>query len=155
VDFPAEGDYISASPEETARFAERLAPRLGPGSVVGLAGTLGAGKTVFAGGLARGMGIGEEVRSPTYTIINEYGGEGPGTLPLYHMDAYRLSGDDDFRLAGGEELLYGKGICVIEWPERLGLLPRDLVSVTISIMEDGRRLIRYRTGGSSGDCTGP
>ena len=147
MDFPVRGEYLTASPEETAAAAGALAPRLGPGSIVALRGPLGAGKTVFARALAGSLGVDGAVTSPTYTIISEYQGRNAaGPLPFYHMDAYRLSGDDDFRLAGGEELLYGGGVCVIEWPGRLGLLPRNIVSVTISVMEDGRRLILYRDG---------
>jgi tRNA threonylcarbamoyladenosine biosynthesis protein TsaE len=116
---------------------------LEPGSIVTLKGTLGAGKTVLASGIARALGITGQITSPTYTIINEYGEK----TPLYHIDAYRLTGDDDFRLAGGEELLYGKGVCIIEWPERLSLLPQDKVTmVEITIMEDGKRKILYKNG---------
>jgi tRNA threonylcarbamoyladenosine biosynthesis protein TsaE len=81
---------FSASPEETRAAGERLAPHLPKGAVVALRGGLGAGKTCFAKGIARGLGITEEITSPTYTIISEYEG------PFYHIDAYRLAGDDDF-----------------------------------------------------------
>ncbi|GHV85086.1 hypothetical protein AGMMS50230_06940 [Spirochaetia bacterium] len=146
MDFPAEGEYNSSSAEETAHIAENLAARLGPGSIVTLTGRLGAGKTVFAAGFARALGISEQVTSPSYTIISEYEAVSgfTGSIPFYHMDCYRLSGDDDFRLAGGEDLLYGKGICLIEWPERLCLLPETVFAVTIDIMEDSRRKIRYQ-----------
>jgi len=139
VDYPSKADYVSSNPEETMRIGEKIGSRLKPGSIVALRGKLGAGKTVFARGIARSMGVQEELTSPTYTIINEYETE---TMPFYHIDAYRLSGDDDFRLAGGEEKLYGNGACVIEWPQRIKL-PSSAVNVEIEIMEDGRRHIHY------------
>jgi len=140
---PVYRECISSSPEETRRLGEEIGSLLGPGSIVRLMGKMGAGKTVLAGGVALALGVAETVTSPTYTIISEYG----GSLPLYHIDTYRLAGDEDFQLAGGEELLYGKGICVIEWPERLTLLPMDKVlTVEITILEDGKRKIRYTTG---------
>ncbi|MDR2701532.1 MAG: tRNA (adenosine(37)-N6)-threonylcarbamoyltransferase complex ATPase subunit type 1 TsaE [Spirochaetaceae bacterium] len=137
------GEYVSSSPEETLLLGEKIGGLLGPGSIVTLKGTLGAGKTVLAAGIARALGISGQITSPTYTIINEYGNK----TPLYHIDAYRLAGDEDFRLAGAEELLYGKGVCIIEWPERLSLLPQDKVfKVEIVIREDGKRKILYKNG---------
>jgi len=94
-------EYASFSPDETAELGERLARRLGPGSVIALRGGLGAGKTCLVKGIARGLGITENVTSPTYTIISEYA----GAVPLYHIDAYRLSGDEDFENTGAGELL--------------------------------------------------
>ena len=139
MDYPPKADYISSDPEETMQIGEEIGSRLKPGSIVALRGKLGAGKTVFARGIARSLGVQEELTSPTYTIINEYETE---TMPFYHIDAYRLSGDDDFRLAGGEEKLYGNGVCVVEWPQRIKL-PAFAVNVEIEIMEDGRRHIHY------------
>jgi tRNA threonylcarbamoyladenosine biosynthesis protein TsaE len=136
-------EYLSSSPEETLLLGEEIGKSLAPGSIVTLKGQLGAGKTVFAGGIARALGITETITSPTYTIINEYGKD----IPLYHIDTYRLAGDDDFILTGAEELLYGQGICIIEWPERLSLLPEDKIfAVEIIIMEDGKRKILCKSG---------
>ena len=131
---------ISSTPEETMLQGEKIGSILKPGDIVALKGNLGAGKTVFARGIARSLGVQEELRSPTYTIISEYEAE---FMQFFHMDAYRLSGDDDFRLAGGEELLYGSGVCVIEWPERISL-PSSAFYVHIEIMEDGKRCIHYK-----------
>jgi tRNA threonylcarbamoyladenosine biosynthesis protein TsaE len=120
-------------------LGERIAPLLPGGSVIALRGTLGAGKTCFAKGIARGLGIPEDVTSPTYTIIAEYA----GTLPLYHIDAYRLEGDEDFTALGGEEFLYGEGVSLIEWSERIpGSIPLEALTVEIEIQEDDRRNIR-------------
>jgi len=135
-------EYISSSPQDTLKLGEKIGKRLHPGSIVTLKGPLGAGKTVFASGIALALGITETITSPTYTIINEY----EGTVPFYHIDTYRLTGDEDFRLTGGEELLFEKGVCVIEWPERISLIPHDnVISIEITIMEDGKRKIRYDT----------
>jgi tRNA threonylcarbamoyladenosine biosynthesis protein TsaE len=135
-------EFISNSTEETLKLGEEIGKRLKPGSIVTLKGALGSGKTVFAAGIARALGVTETVTSPTYTIISEY----EGKIPLYHIDTYRLAGDEDFRLAGGEEALFGEGICVIEWPERLSLIPLDkAINVEITLMEDGKRAIRYNT----------
>ncbi|GHU15294.1 tRNA (adenosine(37)-N6)-threonylcarbamoyltransferase complex ATPase subunit type 1 TsaE [Spirochaetia bacterium] len=134
----------TSSPEETLALGERLAPHLCPGSVVALRGGLGAGKTCLTKGIARGLGIREEVTSPTYTIISEYGGTmfPYGKLPLYHIDAYRLTGDDDFANLGGEEMLYGSGVAVIEWSERIPhSLPADAITIDIEISGKEDRII--------------
>jgi tRNA threonylcarbamoyladenosine biosynthesis protein TsaE len=142
VDFPYKEAYISSSPLETMRLGEKIGGLLKPGGIVALKGNLGAGKTVFARGIARALGVTEDLTSPTYTIISEYPG---ADMNVYHMDAYRLSGHDDFVLAGGEDLLYGGGVCIVEWPERLRL-PGAVFSVEIEILEDGKRRIRYGAG---------
>jgi tRNA threonylcarbamoyladenosine biosynthesis protein TsaE len=130
---------LSSSPEETAALGERMGRLLSRGSVVALRGGLGAGKTCFAKGIARGLGVSEEVTSPTYTIISEY----EGSLPLYHIDAYRLSGDEEFRALGAEELLCGGGVSVIEWSERIPRsLPPEAVCVELEIAGGEKRRIR-------------
>jgi tRNA threonylcarbamoyladenosine biosynthesis protein TsaE len=120
-------------------LGERIARRLGSGSVVALRGGLGAGKTCLTKGIARGLGIDETITSPTYTIISEY----QGRLPLYHIDAYRLDGDEDFENLGGEELLCGGGVSVIEWSERIPRsLPENAVFIEMVISGGSRRIIR-------------
>lgn len=132
-------EIVSSSPEETAALGERIASRLGQGSVVALRGGLGAGKTCFVKGIARGLGINENVTSPTYTIISEY----RGIIPLYHIDAYRLAGDDDFENTGAGELMSGEGISVIEWSERIpNSLPPNAIIIEIAIRGQEERLIR-------------
>jgi tRNA threonylcarbamoyladenosine biosynthesis protein TsaE len=136
---PFQTEFVSSSPEETEALGERIARRLKPGSVVALRGGLGSGKTCLTRGIARGMGITETVTSPTYTIITEY----PGPVPLYHIDVWRLSGDEDFESAGGLELLGGDGIAVIEWSERLEhSLPPEAVTVSLDISGPENRRIR-------------
>jgi tRNA threonylcarbamoyladenosine biosynthesis protein TsaE len=118
-------------------LGKRVARHLRKGVVVALFGGLGAGKTCFVKGLARGLGIEDDITSPTYTIISEY----EGVLPLYHIDAYRLSGDAEFEDIGAADYLYGGGVSVIEWSERIpASIPADALTVTIEIREDGGRL---------------
>ena len=129
----------SASPEETMAIGEKIAAGLGKGSVVALRGGLGAGKTCLVKGIARGLGIREEVTSPTYTIVSEYAA---GPLPFYHIDAYRLGGEGEFDALGGDEYIHGGGIAVIEWSDRIpASIPRSALLVTIDILADGRRSI--------------
>lgn len=107
----------SRSEADTGSWARALAPHLKPGDLIGLQGELGTGKTTFVRALAEALGIAaERVRSPTFTLINEYSG---GRVPLYHIDLYRLEPSAVDRLAL-REYLYGDGVCVVEWIERLG-----------------------------------
>lgn len=121
-------------------LGEKIGRIIPGGTIVALHGTLGAGKTTFVKGIARGLGICEEITSPTYTIISEY----EGRLRLYHMDAYRLAGSEDFRESGGEEYFDDPGaVSIIEWAERIASsLPSRASSIDIQIMTDGSRLLR-------------
>jgi tRNA threonylcarbamoyladenosine biosynthesis protein TsaE len=150
-------DYLTSSSEETMVLGEKIARTLKPGGVVALRGALGAGKTCLTKGIARGLGVIEEVTSPTYTIVSEYaakecqnpygGGESGQVIPFYHIDAYRLSGDEDFENIGGEEIISGKGISVIEWSERLpNSIPPDALLITIEILDNEKRKISVGTG---------
>ena len=104
------------SPVETEALGERIAKILTPGTVIAYCGDLGAGKTAFTRGLARGLGYREPVTSPTYTIVNEYLG---GRLPLFHFDMYRLGSSDDLWDIGWEDYLERGGICAVEWSENV------------------------------------
>ncbi|GHV67347.1 tRNA (adenosine(37)-N6)-threonylcarbamoyltransferase complex ATPase subunit type 1 TsaE [Spirochaetia bacterium] len=131
---------VSSTVEETIALGEKIAGALHRGSVIALRGGLGAGKTCLVQGIARGLGITERITSPTYTIVSEYAAE--NSLPFYHIDAYRLEGDDDFSNLGGEEFLYGGGITAIEWSERIeGSIPAGALTIAIEILEDGKRRI--------------
>lgn len=131
---------LSRSPEETIAAGERLGALLEAGDVVALEAPLGAGKTVFAKGIARALGVRDVVTSPTFTIISEYEGE---RCPLYHIDAYRLAGSDDFYGAGGGEALFGGGVSVIEWSERIApLLPPSTITIKLTILKDTQREIK-------------
>lgn len=106
----------SKSPAETETIGQDLAARLSPGTVVAFTGDLGAGKTAFVRGMARGLGIPQRVTSPTFTIVNEYEG---GRLPLFHFDMYRLHSADDLFDIGWEDFLRRGGICAVEWSETI------------------------------------
>ncbi len=105
---------ITHSPEETERVGALLGSRLRPGDVVAFRGGLGAGKTAFTRGVARGLGIGGPVTSPTYTLVNEYL---TGRLPLFHFDLYRLASEDELFDIGWEDYLGRNGVCCVEWSE--------------------------------------
>lgn len=108
--------YLTNSPAETEILAQKLADRLQAGAIVAYTGDLGAGKTAFTRGLARGLGIRDRVTSPTFTIVNEYEG---GRLPLFHFDLYRLSSSDELFEIGWEDYLAKGGVCAVEWSEIL------------------------------------
>ena len=107
-------EYRTETPQETEALGEALGRVLPPGSVVAYTGGLGAGKTAFTRGLARGLGIQDRVTSPTYTIVNEYEG---GRLPLFHFDWYRLSDAEELFDIGWEDYLSRGGVCAVEWSE--------------------------------------
>ena len=122
-------ELLSHSPEETEDIGARLAQRLGPGAVVAFTGDLGAGKTAFTRGLARGLGIPDRITSPTFTIVNEYEG---GRLPLFHFDMYRLGSADELFDIGWEDYLRRGGVCAVEWSENIAdALEEDAVRVDI------------------------
>lgn len=130
--------YTSSSPQETLDLGFRIGKACIAGSIVSLRGSLGAGKTVLAKGIAKALEITESIVSPTFTLIQEY----EGTLPLYHMDLYRIGGADEFEMIGGEEMLYGNGVTLIEWSEKIhDMLPDGTIFVDISIMPDTKRQI--------------
>ena len=108
--------FITNSPEETEALGARLARALEPGAVVAFTGDLGAGKTAFTRGLARGLGVTDRVTSPTFTIVNEYLG---GRLPLFHFDMYRLASSDELFDIGWEDYLARGGVCAVEWSENV------------------------------------
>ena len=121
--------YLSHNEAETESIGESLATRLAAGSVVAYAGGLGAGKTAFTRGLARGLGYTGRVTSPTFTIVNEY----DGAVPLFHFDMYRLGDEDELFDIGWEDYLARGGVCAVEWSERVpGALPPGTVTVTIT-----------------------
>ena len=147
IELPA--TIITLSEGETFALGKHLASLLGKGDVVALKGPLGAGKTCFTKGIARGLGIEEELTSPSYTIIAEYEGRvGNEKIPFYHIDAYRLDGNNDFSAIGGEELVFGNGISVIEWSERIpDFIPSDAYTIDFGIIEDKKRSVKLSKQG--------
>lgn len=128
---------VARRPEDTMALGEAIGKAAPGGAVIAFKGELGAGKTTLSKGIARGLGIDEEVTSPTYTIISEYSGR----LRLIHMDAYRLGGEADFRELGGRELLGEAGsLCLVEWSEKLpGVFDSDAAVIDIRVEADGSR----------------
>jgi tRNA threonylcarbamoyladenosine biosynthesis protein TsaE len=132
--------FHSTRPEATENWGRILSEKLTAGAVIGLTGSLGAGKSVVTRGIARGLGIEGPITSPTYTLISEYH---QGRLSLYHMDLYRIEDPEEFELLGAQELIYGQGICIIEWYQLIeDLLPEDLIIIDLQIEQDGSRTIR-------------
>ncbi len=129
------------TPIETEELGRRIGEKLEKGDVVSLRGSLGAGKTVIAKGIARALGIEEAIVSPTFTIVQEY----DGREKLYHLDIYRLSGEDEFESMGGEEFLYPDGITLIEWSEKIdSMLPGETVFISITINDDLSRSVEIK-----------
>ena len=121
-------EYLSHSEQETEALGAALAQRLHGGDVISYRGDLGAGKTAFTRGLARGLGCTGRVTSPTFTIVNEYEGE----IPLFHFDLYRLGDEEELWDIGWEDYLDRGGVCAVEWSESFpGAIPPEAVTVTI------------------------
>jgi len=133
---------ISSSEKETEAIAEEFAETIKPGDIVCLYGDLGAGKTQFVKGFVKAFGLsGNEVNSPTFTIINEY----EGSVPVYHFDCYRLEDEEEALEIGAEEYFYGNGVCIIEWPERiLGVLPDSRKEIQLKHIAKNRREIIFQ-----------
>ncbi len=136
-------EFITHSPEETEKIGEALAKSLQPGTILAYRGDLGAGKTAFTRGLARGLGCKETVTSPTYTIVNEYLG---GRLPLFHFDMYRLASSDDLWDIGWEDYLEREGVCAVEWSENVQDAMEDAITVTIEKLGENTRQITIEGG---------
>ena len=136
--------YHTNSPEETEAIGQLLATRLQPGTIIAFEGDLGAGKTAFTRGLARGLGATDRVTSPTYTIVNEYLG---GKMPLFHFDMYRLEYSDDLFDIGWEDYLERGGICAVEWSENVSDAMEGALTVRIEKTGETSRTITLE-----GDC---
>ena len=143
-------DYITTSPEETEALGAAVGKILPAGTVLAYRGDLGAGKTAFTRGLARGLGCRETVTSPTYTIVNEYLG---GRLPLFHFDMYRLSSADDLFDIGWEDYLDRDGVCAVEWSENVAEAMTGAVTVTIEKLGENTRRITIEGGDFGADLS--
>lgn len=135
--------FFTSSAEETQAFAERLAQLLQPRDVILLEGDLGAGKTTFTKGLAKGLGVKRTVNSPTFTIIKEY----MGRLPLYHMDVYRVQDEEED--LGFDEYFYGEGVTVVEWAHLIeGQLPSECLKLSLLHQGNDQRKIELTPVGT-------
>ena len=143
-------EYITNSPSETEAVGAALARVLQPGTVIAYRGDLGAGKTAFTRGLARGLGYAEPVTSPTYTVCNEYLG---GRLPLFHFDMYRLRCADDLWDIGWDDYLDRNGVCAVEWSENVQEALEGAVTVNIEKTGEESRKITIEGGAFLADLS--
>lgn len=141
-------EFITNSPAETEAVGAALAQRLTPGTVIAYRGDLGAGKTAFTRGLAKGLGIDDIVTSPTYTIVNEYTS---GRLPLFHFDMYRLGSEEELFDIGWEDYLERGGVCAVEWSENVWDALEQPIIVTISRLSEDSRKIEIEGGDKIAD----
>ena len=137
-------EYITHSPQETEDIGAALGKILTPGTILAYRGDLGAGKTAFTRGLARGLGCDDMVTSPTYTIVNEYLS---GRLPLFHFDMYRLRSSEDLLDIGWDDYLERGGVCAVEWSENVADAMEDAIFVTIEKIGEDTRKITLEGGG--------
>ncbi|MBQ5999725.1 MAG: tRNA (adenosine(37)-N6)-threonylcarbamoyltransferase complex ATPase subunit type 1 TsaE [Treponema sp.] len=124
--------------EETIALGKKIGNLLQKGDVIAMQGTLAAGKTTITKGIAQALGIKETITSPTFCLISEY----EGKMPLYHMDVYRLEGGEDFVNLGTDDMIYGEGVSIIEWSEKImDELPKKTIILKLEPQEDGSRII--------------
>ena len=130
--------FHTKSEQETIQLGDKIGSLLKKGDIIAMQGTLAAGKTTITKGIARALGITDTITSPTFCLISEY----YGRMPLYHMDVYRLDGREDFINLGTDDMLYGDGVCIIEWSEKImEELPSNTIILKLTPQEDGSRII--------------
>ena len=142
--------FTTNSPAQTEEIGAALGKIIEPGTVIAYRGDLGAGKTAFTRGLAKGLGCTEIVTSPTYTIVNEYLG---GRIPLFHFDMYRLRSSDDLFDIGWEDYLDRGGVCAVEWSENVDDAMEDALYITIEKLGEDARRITIEGGGGLADLS--
>ena len=125
------------NPKETFKFGKKLGKKLVSGDIVCLQGNLGAGKTSLAKGICAGLGVKDQITSPTYTIVNEYRGD----LKVNHLDLYRIREEDELYNIGFEDYLYSNGVTIIEWPDKAGsLMPDNYLDINLKGQGDKREI---------------
>lgn len=130
--------FVTNNTEETIELGKKIGKYLRKGDVIAMQGTLAAGKTTITKGIAQSLDISETITSPTFCLISEY----EGKMPLYHMDVYRLDNEEDFANLGTEDMIYGNGVSIIEWSEKImNELPKKTIILKIEPQEDGSRII--------------
>ena len=132
-------EFTTKTSEETIELGFKIGQKLKKGNIIAMQGTLAAGKTTITTGIAKALEITDTITSPTFCLISEYYGK----MPLYHMDVYRLEGSEDFENLGTEDMLYGDGVCIIEWSEKImDSLPKETIIINIQPQDDGSRKIQ-------------
>ena len=132
-------EFTTKTSEETIELGFKIGQKLKKGNIIAMQGTLAAGKTTITKGIAKALEITDTITSPTFCLISEYYGK----MPLYHMDVYRLEGSEDFENLGTEDMLYGDGVCIIEWSEKImESLPKETIIINIQPQDDGSRKIQ-------------
>lgn len=130
--------FITKSEYETIELGKKIGKKLKKGDIIAMQGTLAAGKTTITKGIAKALEIEDTITSPTFCLIGEYYGK----MPLYHFDVYRLEGSEDFENLGADDMLYGDGVSIIEWSEKImDELPKNTIILKITPNSDGSRLI--------------
>ncbi|MCI5606973.1 MAG: tRNA (adenosine(37)-N6)-threonylcarbamoyltransferase complex ATPase subunit type 1 TsaE [Treponema sp.] len=130
--------FKTNTPEETIELGRKIGKLLKKGDVIAMQGTLAAGKTTITKGIAQALNIDDTITSPTFCLISEYYGK----MPLYHMDVYRLEGGEDFINLGTDDMIYGEGVSIIEWSEKImDELPKKTIILKITPEDDGSRTI--------------
>ncbi len=130
--------FHTKTEQETIALGEKIGRLLKKGDIIAMQGTLAAGKTTITKGIARALEITDTITSPTFCLISEY----YGRMPLYHFDVYRLEGTEDFINLGADDMLYGDGVSIIEWSEKImDELPSRTIILRLTPQEDGSRII--------------
>lgn len=125
--------FFTDSAQQTIELGKKIGSKLKKGDILAMQGTLAAGKTTITKGIAQALGVEDTITSPTFCLISEY----EGKLPLYHMDVYRLDGTDDFVNLGAEDLIYGNGVSIIEWSEKImDFLPKKTIIIRLEPLEN-------------------
>jgi tRNA threonylcarbamoyladenosine biosynthesis protein TsaE len=140
--------FTTTTPEQTEAVGQALAAVLPAGAVIAYEGDLGAGKTAFTRGLARGLGVTDPVTSPTYTIVNEYLG---GKMPLFHFDMYRLTSSEELWEIGWEDYLQRGGVCAVEWSENVADAMDGAIRICIEKIDETTRKITLEGGAALAD----
>lgn len=131
--------FVSHSPDDTIAFAEKVGSLLKGGDIIAYKGGMGAGKTTFTRGLCKGLGLPDEVTSPTFALVNEYRGEG---ITLYHFDMYRISGEGDLETTGFYDYISPESVIAVEWSENIeDCLPKDIITIEIETTDENERKI--------------
>ncbi len=132
--------FNTKSSDETIALGEKIGSLLEPGDIIAMTGTLAAGKTTITKGIAKALGVDDTITSPTFCLISEYEGS---KMPLYHMDVYRLDGEEDFINLGVEDMIYGKGVTIVEWSDKVKKqLPKKTICMEITPVNECERKIK-------------